>query len=116
MGYVIAGILVLLLVAGFVTFIVLNSMRKGSARSDHSGPAGMGPDPTPLGDTSEHAGEHTTGGETAEDPERNPGEAGYDPSGPGPGPAPERPEDRQRGHAGATAPQPESERLADRPR
>jgi hypothetical protein len=109
MGYVIAGILVLLLVAGFVTFLVLNSMRKGSARSDHSGPAGIGPDPTPLGDTSEHAGEQTTAGETAEDPERDPGEAGYDPAGP------ERSEDRGRRDAGAT-PQPESERLADRPR
>ena len=114
MGYVIAGILVLLLVAGFVTFLVLNSMRKGSARSDHSGPAGIGPDPTPLGDTSEHAGEHTTGGETAEDPERNPGEAGYDPS--APSAEPQRPEDRQRRDAGATSPQPESERLTDRPR
>jgi hypothetical protein len=110
MGYVIAGILVLLLVAGFVTFIVLNSMRKGTARSDHSGPAGIGPDPTPLGDTSEHAGDQTTGGATASDPERNPGEAGYDPSAPA-----QRPEDRQRGNAGAS-PQPDSERLADRPR
>ena len=110
MGYVIAGILVLLLVAGFVTFIVLNSMRKGTARSDHSGPAGIGPDPTPLGDTSEHAGEQTTGGATASDAERNAGESGYDPSAPA-----QRPEDRQRGNAGAS-PQPESERLADRPR
>jgi hypothetical protein len=110
MGYVIAGILVLLLVSGFVTFLVLNSMRKGSARSDHAGPAGIGPDPTPLGDTSEHAGEQTTGGETAADPERNPGEAGYDPAA-----APARPEDRRRRDAGADL-QPESERLADRPR
>jgi hypothetical protein len=102
MGYVIAGIVVLLLVAGFVTFIVMNSMRKGagagtadpSARqSGRGGPPGIGEDPTPLGDTAEHADE------------------GVDPS------RPSRPEDRQLGDAGAdTGVQPESERLADRPR
>ena len=95
MGYVIAGILVLLLVAGFVTFVVLNSMRKRSAKSDHAGPPGIGPDPTPLGDTAEHADE-------------NDATRGYDP---------ERAEGRQNGNAGAqTDRQPESERLADRPR
>src|SRR3954447_14231250 len=112
MGYVFAGILVLLLVAGFVTFVVLNSMRKGSARADHDGPAGIGPDPTPLGDTTEHAGEQTEHGTTASDPERNAGEdeaaRGFDPA------AAERTEgdDRKPG----PDVQPASERLADRPR
>jgi hypothetical protein len=116
MGYVIAGILVLLLVAGFITFLVMNSMRKsGPAARGEGGPPGMGGDATPLGDTTEHAGEQTSRGTTAEDPERNAGEddaaQGLDPS------RPARPEDRQLRDAGAGgAPQPESERLADRPR
>jgi hypothetical protein len=121
MGYVIAGIIVLLIVAGFVTFLVMNSMRKGagagtadpSARqSDQGGPPGIGEDATPLGDTSEHAGEQTSEGTTADDPEGR-GESaaqGMDPA------RPDRPEDRQLGNAGAdTGVQPESERLADRP-
>jgi hypothetical protein len=107
MGYVVAGIVVLFLVAGFVAFLVMSSMRKGagagsadpSARqSGRGGPPGIGTDPTPLGDTSEHAGENDAG-------------AGYDPA------ATPRPEDRQMGDAGAArGPQPDSERLADRPR
>src|SRR3954451_14094310 len=116
MAYVIAGIIVLLLVAVFITFLVMNSMRKGgpAARGDAGAP-GIGEDPTPLGDTTEHAGQQTEGGTTAEDPERNAGEdnaaEGVDPA------RPARPEDRQLRDAGAsTAPQPESERLADRPR
>jgi hypothetical protein len=115
MGYVIAGIVVLLLVAGFVTFMVMNSMRKGGpAARDASGP-GIGGDPTPLGDTTEHAGTQTGRGTTAEDPERNPGEddaaQGFDPA------RPAKPEDRQLRDAGADrGSQPESERLADRPR
>jgi hypothetical protein len=128
MGYVIAGIIVLLLVAGFITFLVMNSMRKGSSAARDDGPAGIGPDPTPLGDTTEHAGQQSERGTTAEDPERNPGEdRGVDPAGqeraqePGEGPErPGRPEDRQLTDAGAdtgtSAPQPESERLANRPR
>jgi hypothetical protein len=61
MGYVIAVILVLLLVAGFVTFLVLNATRKGGAAgpSDpgaEGNPSGiMAPDESPLGDTAEHA-------------------------------------------------------------
>jgi hypothetical protein len=94
MGYVLAAILVLLIVAGFVTFVVMSSMRKGAAGDRGGGPPGIGPDPTPLGDTSEHADEQGV------DPAAAPA-------------APDRPEDRQRGDAGT---QPESERLADRPR
>jgi hypothetical protein len=123
MGYVIAGILVLLIVSGFVTFLVMNSMRKGAGsgtadpsapQSGRGGPPGIGQDPTPLGDTNEHAGEQTEGGATARDPEGGATEeaaAGQDPARPG------RPEDRQLRDAGAdTGDQPDSERLADRPR
>jgi hypothetical protein len=109
MGYVIAAIIVLLIVAGFVTFLVMNSMRKGSTVAPGGSP-GIGRDETPLGDTTEHAGRQTPSGTVAEDAERNAGqESGLDPAA--------RPEDRQLGDAGATrAPQPDSERLADRPR
>jgi hypothetical protein len=114
MGYVIAAILVLLIVAGFVTFLVMNSMRKGSGggspdpsadQSERGGPPGVGQDETPLGDTTEHAGSQSESGQTADDPE---GAArGFDPSGGegsegGEGPSrPDRPEDRQLRDAGA---------------
>jgi hypothetical protein len=89
MGYVIAAIVVLLIVAGFITFLVLNSMRKGSAKSDEGAP-GVGSDETPLGDTTELAGRHAESGETTDQPE----------DGEGP-PRPARPEDRQLRDAGA---------------
>jgi hypothetical protein len=54
MEYVIPAVIVLLLVAGFVTFLVLKA----------------GQDGTPLGDTDEHAGEQSPHGTTARDPER----------------------------------------------
>jgi hypothetical protein len=107
MGYVIAGIIVVLIASGFVWFLIMNAMRKGagsdtsdpSARqSERGGPPGMGQDPTPFGDTSEHAGEQSATGETAADPEA-------------PGRGPGGPEERQRRDSGAPA----SERLADRP-
>jgi hypothetical protein len=53
MEYVIPAVIVLLLVAGFVTFLVLKA----------------GQDETPLGDTDEHAGEQSVHGTTARDPE-----------------------------------------------
>jgi hypothetical protein len=62
MGYVIAAILVLLLVAGFVTFFVINATRRsGGAGPEEPGdegtPAGIAsPDETSLGTTSEHSG------------------------------------------------------------
>jgi hypothetical protein len=90
MGYVIAAIVVLLIVAGFVTLLVLNSMRKGSAKAEDGGTPGVGQDETPLGDSTEHAGSHGDSGETIDDPED------------GEGPTrPERPEDRQLRDAGA---------------
>jgi hypothetical protein len=45
MGYVIAAILVVLIVGGFVLFLVTNAAKKSN----------LSPDPTPLGDTTEHA-------------------------------------------------------------
>jgi len=114
MGYVIAAIIVLLIVAGFVTFLVLNSMRKGSGRGDgdasagqsgRSGPPGIGEDPSPLGDTTEHAGTQSREGSTAEDPES--ADRGHDPTADAPQPGgegpqrPDRSEDRQRRDAGA---------------
>jgi hypothetical protein len=104
MGYVIAAIVVLLIVAGFVTFMVMNSMRKGSAQAEDPSP-GIGQDRTPLGDTTEHAGTQARSGETEEDPEEP--DRGVDPSGTertpgGEGPErPDRPEDRQLRDAGA---------------
>ena len=61
MGYVIAAIVVLLLVAGFVTFFVLNATRRsGNAGPGDPGaegtPAGIAaPDESALGDTTEHS-------------------------------------------------------------
>ena len=101
MGYVIAAILVLLLVAGFVTFFVVNATRRsgGAAPQDpgaEGSPAGIAaPDDTPLGDTSQHS--DATGAEG--------GSEGFDPS--------QRSGDDV---GGDTDHRPESERLANRPR
>jgi hypothetical protein len=86
MEYLIPLLLVLLLVGGFVTFMVLNATRRGrsASRADEDGPPGIGRDATPLGDTAEHADERSA-------------RAGVDDA--------TRGEDR---------PRPESERLADR--
>src|SRR5918994_573978 len=71
MEYVIPAILVILLVAGFVTFLVLNAAKKGGPNAEgESGPPGMGADETPLGDTSQHAGEQTPEGTTPPRPRR----------------------------------------------
>jgi hypothetical protein len=74
MGYVIAGVLVLLVVAAAVTFLVLSARRHGErgkrASADPSYGAGLpgsdtaivAADPdSPLGDTSEHAGRQRDG-------------------------------------------------------
>jgi hypothetical protein len=76
MEYVIPAVLVLLLVAGFVTFLVLNATRKSgpAAAGGDERPPGIGQDETPLGDTAEHAGEQTDAGTTARDPEQSGGE------------------------------------------
>ena len=64
MGYVIAAILVVLIVVvGIALFVRRATTGKGQASI-------VSPDErTPLGDTGEHAGEHSPAGETVADPE-----------------------------------------------
>jgi hypothetical protein len=71
MGYVIAGVLVLLIITGFITFLVTNSMKKndlsdaGDPGADQNPLGIIGSDEdSPLGDTTEHAGEQNEHGET----------------------------------------------------
>jgi hypothetical protein len=66
MEYLIPLVIVLLLVGGFVAFLVMNATRRGQSASDRgeSGPPGIGQDETPLGDTSQHAGRQTDEGQT----------------------------------------------------
>jgi hypothetical protein len=71
MGYVIAAILVLLIVGGFVFFLVANATNKsnvsdaGDPGADQNALSIIGSDDeTPAGDTSEHAGEQNEHGET----------------------------------------------------
>lgn len=58
MGYVIPVIVVVLAVAGFLVFVVFRATGKGAPADDG------GADSTPVGDTSEHAGEQTEAGTT----------------------------------------------------
>ena len=62
MGYVIAAILVLLIVGGFVLFLVTNATRKSNVSDAGDPGADQNPlgivgsdDETPAGDTSQHA-------------------------------------------------------------
>ena len=110
MEYVIPIVLVLLLVTGFVTFLVLNATKK-SKPSEAQGDSDKAPtnmaaadEGTPLGDTSEHAGAQSEGGHTVSDPEAGGGER--DRSG-----AEARPGE---GEGGESVPEPESEKLANR--
>src|SRR5918999_5597547 len=75
MGYVIAALLVLLIVAAGVTVLVLNATRRqrqASAADSGYGEGAPGSDMaivapddnTPLGDTDQHAGEQTRSGQT----------------------------------------------------
>jgi hypothetical protein len=71
MGYVIAAILVLLIVGGFVFFLVTNATNKsnvsdaGDPGADQNALGIIGSDDeTPAGDTTEHAGEQNERGET----------------------------------------------------
>jgi hypothetical protein len=118
MGYVIAGILVLLIVAAGVTVLVLNATKRqrGAAAEDTDyGEGTPGSDMaivaadknTPLGDTDQHAGTQTREGETVEGPEAGRGERGGSGGGEG----------GLGGEAeGSRDVTPESERLSDRPR
>ena len=115
MEYLIPIVLVLLLVSGFVTFMVLNATKQSkpseAENSEDSDPKTMAAsDPSPLGDTTEHAGEQSHRGETVEAPEGEGGGGGD--GGDGGGGAPEGGADR--GEEKREQPRPESERLADR--
>jgi len=60
MAYVVVAVIVVLIVAGFVTFLVTNAAKKGDPVAGGDRPPGIGPDDeTPLGDTTEHADERT---------------------------------------------------------
>jgi hypothetical protein len=108
MAYVIAGILVVLIVAaGIAVFVRRATERRGQA-------AIVAPDEkTPLGDTDQHAGEHSREGETVADPEAGRGmdPAAATPGVGGPG------EGGVGGEGEGSRPvTPDSERLANRPR
>jgi hypothetical protein len=108
MGYVIAGILVVLLVAAAIAVWVSSAAsRKGQAQI-------ASPDEgTPLGDTSQHAGEQSAAGTTVEDPEGSSRDAGTtdpEPGVGGPG------EGGVGGEGEGSRPVPDSEQLANRPR
>jgi hypothetical protein len=121
MGYVIAAILVLLIVAAGVTFFVLNATRRQrqSAAADPGHGRGtpgseaaiVTPDEqTPLGDTDQHAGEQTSEGRTVGQRE---GEQGR----PARGSVPPAGEGGVGGEGESGGPvSPESERLANRDR
>jgi hypothetical protein len=71
MGYVIAGVLVLVIVSGFVLFLVTNATKKSNVSDAGDPGADQNPlsivgsdDETPAGDTSQHAGEQTEDGRT----------------------------------------------------
>jgi hypothetical protein len=114
MEYLIPIVLVLLLVTGFITFLVLNATRKSKpSEAESSGendPRTMAAtDASPFGDTTEHAGEQSGQGETVDDPEhavraRNGGEREGG-----------RAEPSRSGGGTAHAPRPQSEELANRP-
>ena len=114
MEYVIPAVILLLLIGGFVTFLVLNATRKSGPVADRGdeGAPGIGRDPTPLGDTTEHAGEQSRQGVTRDDPESGgpePRDAG-DVARPGEGEG----ERRLGREEEDDRPRPASERLADR--
>lgn len=71
MGYVIAGVLAILIIAAFITFLVMNSMKKnnlsdaGDPGADQNPLSILGSESdTPLGDTREHSGVQNEHGET----------------------------------------------------
>jgi hypothetical protein len=93
MGYVIAAFLVILIVGGFVMFLVMNSAKRSNVSdADDPGregsPGMLGSDPgSPVGDTREHAGEQSGEGTTEanQDADRHGGtgspQAGYENTG-----------------------------------
>ena len=110
MEYLIPIMLVLLLVAGAVTFLVMNATRKSKPSEAESGgdsdPKTMAAtDSSPLGDTTEHAGDQSQEGDTVRGPEGE-GERDGEPSASG--------DDSGSGEEPSGDTRPESERLADR--
>ena len=116
MEYVIPGVLLILLIAGFVTFMVLNATKKSGPVADTSdeGAPGIGADRTPLGDTTEHAGEQAESGATKSDPEQGPGRPSDDPDAAAHVARPGEGEGAERLEFEGEQPRPASERLADR--
>jgi len=63
-------VLVILIIAGFILFLTMNSMKKsdvsdaGDPGADQNPLGIVGSDSTPMGDTNEHAGEQTDEGTT----------------------------------------------------
>jgi hypothetical protein len=66
MEYVVPVVILVLIITGFLAFMVLNATKKSGAAADrrNEGPPGIGPDETPLGDTTQHAGRQTAQGTT----------------------------------------------------
>jgi hypothetical protein len=66
MEYVIPVVVLVLIVAAFVAFMVVNATKKSGPAADRTdeGAPGIGPDETPLGDTTQHAGEQSRHGTT----------------------------------------------------
>jgi hypothetical protein len=116
MEYVIPVVLVVLVIAGFVTFMVLNATKKSGPVADTSeeGAPGIGADRTPLGDTTQHAGEQTESGTTRSDPEQGPGRPSTDPDAAAHVGRPGEGEGAERLEFDGEQPRPASERLADR--
>jgi hypothetical protein len=113
MTYLIPLIVVLLLVSGVVTFVVLNATKQSKpSEAENSGDSDAttmaASDASPLGDTTEHAGEQSDEGDTVEGPEgEGEGQGGGSASG----------IDGGAGEGSRADTRPESERLAnaDRP-
>jgi hypothetical protein len=116
MEFVIPVVLVVLAIAGFVTFLVLNATDKSgpAAAGADEGAPGIGADDTPLGDTTQHAGEQTEGGVTASDPESGAGGRSADPDAAAHVGRPGEGEGAERLEFEGERPRPASERLADR--
>jgi len=117
MEYVIPAILVILLVGGFVTFMVLNATKKRGAAAKGDDAPGIGTDETPLGDTTEHAGDQSAQGHTESDPEDPSSGAGrrrVDPDAAAHSAHPGEGEGAERLEFEGEQPKPASERLADR--
>lgn len=115
MEIVIPVVLVVLAIAGFVTFFVLNATNKsGPAADADEGAPGIGADETPLGDTTQHAGEQTEGGATRSDPESGAADRSRDPDEAAHVARPGEGEGGERLGFEGEQPRPASERLADR--